>query len=88
MTPQEALDKAIAHAGSQAALGERLGVRQSVVSYWVTAGEVPEWRVKAIVDAVDGVIQPHQLRPDKFKTASIPHYGKVNDSDASEGSAT
>ncbi len=59
------LEKAIKVAGSQNALAEMLGVRQSHISNWLNRDErVPAERVLSI-EAATGVPR-HELRPDLY----------------------
>lgn len=50
---------------TQSAFAGRLGVRQSAVSQWLQRG-VPAERVRQAVDASDGLMTAHELRPDLY----------------------
>lgn len=65
-----ALQTAIERCGSQAALAERIGVRQTLVSYWVTKAKagVPAEYVLPI-ERITGVPR-HELRPDIYPPQS------------------
>jgi DNA-binding transcriptional regulator YdaS (Cro superfamily) len=60
------LARAISAAGSQAALSDRIGVSQQLISYWLRKGArgVPAEHVSAIEMATG--ISRHELRPDVF----------------------
>lgn len=61
------LEAAIKAAGSQVALAELLGIRQSHISNWKNRGKrIPAERVLEI-ERVTGVPR-HQLRPDLYPT--------------------
>lgn len=69
MTQRTALERAIKEAGGQAALAERIGVTQSLISFWLNSakrGAAPE-HVPAI-EAATGISR-HDLRPDVFGPA-------------------
>ncbi len=69
MTQRTSLKLAIDKAGGQAALAERIGVTQSLVSFWLNGakrGAAPE-HVPAI-EAATGISR-HDLRPDVFGPA-------------------
>ena len=61
-----ALSRAIDAAGSQSALAKMIGVRQSVLWYWLTGSKkgVPA-EYCAAIEAVTGV-RKDELRPDVF----------------------
>ena len=65
-TKQAALARAIEIAGGQKALGARIGVQQSVISYWLREAKrgVAAEYVHPI-SAATGVL-PHELRPDVY----------------------
>lgn len=60
------IDKAVAIAGSQSELARRLSIRPQAVQQWVATKKPPVSRVPAIVDAVNGALTYHDLRPDVF----------------------
>jgi len=62
------LDKAIAAAGGQVALAQRIGVSQQRVSWWVrrSRGRVPAEFAKPIEQATNGRVTASALRPDVF----------------------
>jgi DNA-binding transcriptional regulator YdaS (Cro superfamily) len=66
MTSKKNLQRAIIAAGGQAALGRKIGVKQQQVWYWLHHGRLPAERVASVVAAVNGIVQPHELRPDIF----------------------
>jgi len=59
--------KAIAVAGGQRRLAEKLGVSSMAVSQWKRRG-IPPHRVIEIERAIDGEITRYELRPDIFGT--------------------
>lgn len=71
-TPLEALEMAVAAAGSQSELARRIGgkVRQQHVHYWLTQMKMiaAEHAVAAEL-AVQGVVTRYELRPDVFGEA-------------------
>ena len=66
MEQKSPLQRAIEAAGSQAALSERIGASQQLISYWLTKSPkgVPGTYVLA-VEAATGVSR-HDLRPDIY----------------------
>lgn len=60
----DALKKAIEIAGTQSALAERLGLRQSHISMWLHRGNVPAEHCPDIELATGGKVRCEQLRPD------------------------
>lgn len=77
MTPQEALDKAIAHAGGLGKLAKLLKHRSSTrVCNWRTRG-VPEDECADVEFAVKGAVTCEKLRPDvtwvRVADANWPH---------------
>ncbi|MNZ82623.1 hypothetical protein D3C78_1013240 [compost metagenome] len=50
--------------GNQSELARRCGVKQPHVWKWLRSGRVPAERVPAVVAAVNGQVQPWELRPD------------------------
>lgn len=55
---------------SQSALAKRIGVSQSAVSQWIRDGVSAE-RVRQIVQATDGVVTAHELRPDLYPSGFV-----------------
>lgn len=65
MTPQEALDKAVAKLGSMRALAEPLGVTKGAVSQWKLPGRhIPAEHCPSIEKLTEGDVRCEQLRPD------------------------
>lgn len=66
MSTKEALSRAIAAAGSQAALASKIGVSQAHVSYWLVSSKsgVPANKVIDIERATG--VSRHDLRPDIY----------------------
>lgn len=62
---KRALLRAIKKAGSQAALAEKLGIRQTAVSNWLVREHLPVEQAIEI-ERVTGVPR-HELRPDLFR---------------------
>ena len=62
----ESLKHAISLAGSGAELGRRIGVERQTIASWLSRGSVPAEQVLAIVQALDGKVTPHDLRPDLY----------------------
>jgi DNA-binding transcriptional regulator YdaS (Cro superfamily) len=59
------VEKAIAIAGSQAALAKRVGHAQSLVSAWLlNRKRVSVDSVPVIVELTGGLVKAHELRPD------------------------
>lgn len=58
------IQKAIGIVGSQEKLAAICGVTQPAVHKWLNGGKVAPERVSAIVEATNGVIKAHELRPD------------------------
>jgi DNA-binding transcriptional regulator YdaS (Cro superfamily) len=75
MDPRAALKKAVERAGGQTALGQRIGVKQTTVRYWLTESKkgVPAQYAPAI-ERVTGV-QRHELRPDVYPSPLPPQPG-------------
>lgn len=71
MDEKAPLQKAIDLAGTQAALADRIGVPQQLVSYWLTKSRrgVPGEYCGAI-EAATG-IKKHELRPDIFEAPEV-----------------
>lgn len=62
-----ALEQAIACLGSQNKLAEAIGVRQSVVSMWVTRqSRIPAGHCVSIERATSGAVTRRDLRPDDW----------------------
>ncbi|HMV53617.1 MAG TPA: YdaS family helix-turn-helix protein [Rhodocyclaceae bacterium] len=60
-----AIERAIASVGTQAALAKAVGVTQGLVWQWKVGRLKPSpLRVPAIVRACNGAVQAHELRPD------------------------
>lgn len=80
MDAKDALKRAIKEAGSQQELGKRIGVPQSLVSYWLNKAKIgiaAEY-VHATADATG--IPAHELRPDIFppnSPAAQPEQGRA-----------
>ena len=69
MTPQEALEHAVAFAGSMQALADHLGVTKGAVSQWKLDGrQVPAKHCAAIETLTKGTSRREDLRPDLFAT--------------------
>ncbi len=62
------LARAIAALGGQAALGDRIGVKQQTVGYWMLkcGGRPPAEYVVDIERATNGLITRQELRPDLY----------------------
>jgi len=75
-TPLDALKRAIAAAGGQAALARACGVKQPTVWNWLhNIGHVPAAEHVLKVEAATGVSK-HDLRPDIYpRDAAVPHTG-------------
>lgn len=62
--------KALNHFKSQAAIGEIVGKRQSVISYKIVSGHpIPAEWVEPLVVASDGRLSKPDLRPDLWPQA-------------------
>lgn len=67
MTPEKALENAIALAGSMQALADRLGVTKGAVSQWKLPGrQIPAKHCRAIECLTGGTSRCEDLRPDLF----------------------
>lgn len=67
-----ALKLAIEIAGGQSALGRYLGVRQSLVSYWLhSKGRPPPEHVIDIEKATQSQVTRYDLRPDIYPRAPL-----------------
>jgi len=68
---REALRKAIDRAGGQTALAEAIGVRQSVISFWLHHSKqgVAAEKVADIERAT--LVPRHELRPDLFPSPDV-----------------
>jgi DNA-binding transcriptional regulator YdaS (Cro superfamily) len=65
MTPEEALDKAVAHAGTVQSLADHLGVTKGAVGQWKAEGRrIPAEHCPAIERLTDGGVRCEQMRPD------------------------
>lgn len=61
----EVIEKAISIAGSQKKLAIKVGVSQPNVWYWLhNHKRVSPEKVPAIVEATNGAIKAHEIRPD------------------------
>lgn len=61
------IDKAIEHFGSQAAMGQAVGVTQGMVSFWKRGLNAVSWQQAIkIEEESGGVVTRHDLRPDIF----------------------
>lgn len=67
----KALDKAILLAGTPTELAKRLNVKPQNIFNWRKRG-VPAERVPDVVDAVDGKVFAHELRPDLPRLFPVP----------------
>lgn len=66
-----AIQRAIAHLGSQQALAAKLGVRQSAVSKWLYGSiAMTAERAVQIEEATDGAVRREDLRPDLFRRSA------------------
>jgi DNA-binding transcriptional regulator YdaS (Cro superfamily) len=66
--PRDGLERAIASAGSAAALCRALGLAsKSTISNWRREGRVPAEQVGPVARLTG--VQPHELRPDLFLPA-------------------
>lgn len=68
----DALQKAITHLGSQQALADKLGVRQSLIWYWLERSKrgVPAEYAIAIEEATGRKVTRRELRPDLWPKAA------------------
>lgn len=64
-SPAQALERAIALAGSQESLGVLIGKHQSTISKW-RSGKVPTNVAVLIEKALNGQVTRQELRPDIF----------------------
>lgn len=64
-----ALEAAVAAAGSQSELARRIGVRQGYIWRWLRAGKIAAEYVLAVEAATGGAVTRHDLRPDVFGPA-------------------
>ena len=63
----QALEQAIAAAGSQSELARRIGVSQNAVSRWMRInGQVGDRFAIKVEQATDGAVSRHDLRPDLY----------------------
>ncbi|MFG1371519.1 helix-turn-helix domain-containing protein [Xanthobacter oligotrophicus] len=72
----EALHRACDLVGSQSALAEKIGVRQSTLWHWLKRAKrgAPAEFVPAIERATDGAVTRHELRPDIYGPAPQPEH--------------
>ncbi|MBD1229357.1 transcriptional regulator [Xenorhabdus griffiniae] len=61
------IKRAVNIVGSQDKLAHLCGVSQPAVHKWLRGGGVSPQRVLSIVNATDGLIKAHEIRPD------LPH---------------
>ncbi|MBG5881483.1 MULTISPECIES: transcriptional regulator [Morganellaceae] len=61
------IKKAVSIVGSQQKLANLCGVSQPAVNKWLRGGRVAPERVQAIVNATEGKVKAHEIRPD------LPH---------------
>ncbi|WP_086110848.1 transcriptional regulator [Xenorhabdus vietnamensis] len=66
------IKRAIEIAGSQASLARACGVTQPAVHRWLNGNRVKADYVMAIVEATNGAVQAHELRPDLPKVFPPP----------------
>ncbi|WP_219116992.1 Cro/CI family transcriptional regulator [Janthinobacterium sp. UMAB-56] len=72
MTPEKALENAIALAGSMQALADHLGVTKGAVSQWKLPGrQIPAKHCRSIESMTGGTSRCVDLRPDLF-ALSLP----------------
>lgn len=74
--PMDALDHAIAIAGTQGALAKSLGIRSPSISEWRARGRIPIERCRDIVRATHGAVSLSDLRPDIWPPGD-PHSREV-----------
>lgn len=58
------IKKAIEIAGTQEKLAKMCGVSQPAVHLWLKGGKVSPEKVMRIVNATNGLIKAHEIRPD------------------------
>ena len=51
MTRRNPVDKAIAKAGTQKVLAEKIGVSRQTIGYWLKVGEFPVHQIKLVAKA-------------------------------------
>jgi len=66
MNSTPALERAIQLAGTKAELGRRLGVRASLINYWLSTDKVPAEQAIEIEAATGGAVTRKELRADIF----------------------
>ncbi|MCP9270411.1 helix-turn-helix domain-containing protein [Xenorhabdus sp. XENO-1] len=64
--------RAIEIVGSQASLARACGVTQPAVHRWLNGSRIKADYVMAIVEATNGAVQAHELRPDLPKVFPPP----------------
>ncbi|MDC9622113.1 helix-turn-helix domain-containing protein [Xenorhabdus sp. XENO-7] len=70
------IEKAIKLWGSQKRFAEHIGKAQSTVSDWLTGKKrISPENVVIIVEATNGAVQAHELRPDLPKVFPPPEIG-------------
>lgn len=63
------IEKAIRLAGSQTALGAKLGITPQAVQKWVKQGVVPGERCREVETIFDGQVTRYELNPQVFGDA-------------------
>lgn len=58
------IQRALSIVGSQKKLAEACDVSQPAVHKWLNGGKVSPEKVQAIVNATDGIVKAHEIRPD------------------------
>lgn len=58
------IQRALSIVGSQKKLADACGVSQPAVHKWLNGGMVSPEKVKAIVNATQGNVKAHEIRPD------------------------
>src|SRR5690606_21756723 len=82
----EALERVLKLCGdNQSELARRVGVKQPHVWKWLRSGRVPAERVPAVVRAVAGAVQAHELRPDLPELFPVPLPEEVSAADRGVG---
>uniref|UniRef100_UPI001F2FCB8D YdaS family helix-turn-helix protein n=1 Tax=Xenorhabdus sp. Sc-CR9 TaxID=2584468 RepID=UPI001F2FCB8D len=70
--------RAIEITGSQASLARACGVTQPAVYRWLNGSRIKADYVMAIVEATNGAVQAHELRPDLPKVFPPPEKDHVS----------
>jgi DNA-binding transcriptional regulator YdaS (Cro superfamily) len=71
MTPEKALNKAIAIVGGQSQLARLLNTSPQVVQNWCYRKRVPASRCVFIEEALEGAVSRYELRPDVFGEMTV-----------------